>query len=89
MKWTRTKNPLSWESGRLYFALAEASPFMEGGYIARIYATPAQMSLWGQSEAEPVAGTAKWGLDAEAALRQCIRRFDPEAKLPEREKVLP
>jgi len=90
MRWTQTDNPLVWESPPLHFAMAEASPCAAGGFLARIYKISAQMPLWDRDQPpRQLVGTSKWGMDAEAALRQCIMRYDSEAELPDREEVLP
>lgn len=90
MKWIRTDNPRVFETvnGTCY-AFAEDSPFAEQGYIARIYEKPLQMAMFSDAPAEQVPGTAQWGLEMGSALRMCVKRYDPEAELPEREKVLP
>lgn len=89
MNWTRTENPLVWEaSDGIHHAMAEESSYGEGGFIARVYVKPLQLPLLGDREAERISGTARWGLDAEAALRQSIKRFDGGAVLPPRKDGL-
>lgn len=90
MKWKRTVNPRVFETETgFYRAFAVDSGFGEGGYVAHIYQKPLQRGLFGDPLHELVPGTAKWGAEIESALRVCIRAYDPEAELPEREKVLP
>jgi len=89
MRWTKTDDPRKWEAsdGRHYAMIEDVPSYSEGGCVGRVYALPLQLSFLSQ---QPVrVGMAMWGADPEAALRMVIRRFDSEAELPERDKVLP
>ena len=89
MQWFKTDNPWVWEAsdGR-HYALVEDSPvYSDRAYMGRVYARPLQASFL-ENKSRRV-GIPVWGADPEAALRMVIRGFDPEAELPERDKVLP
>lgn len=79
MRWVPTTNPRVWTAlGFMAFA-AQNPPGAEDGFVGVILKTS-----YGH-DAEEVRGTRKWGGTPDAALRVCVKAFDPEAKLPEEE----
>lgn len=77
MDWIKGVNLRFMRGGNGFHALAHDSPNGEGGYVARIYKdhpNPAHCH-----DHIIVPGTTRWGETIEAALRVCIKAFDPQA----------
>jgi len=86
MKWTRVlEDYWTAEDGRHIVRATCSAAF----YQAQVCAKPLQLGLFEDPEPVPLRGMFGYSQDRESALRLAVRRFDPEAELPERTKVLP
>lgn len=88
MRWIKTDNPRVWEaSDECHFVQVQA--IGTHYYRAQIYAKSAQLGLFEEQPASPVPNKWAYSRDQNRALCMAIQHFDPEAELPEKEKVLP
>lgn len=87
MKWTRVLEDC-WtadDGQHLVKVVTRGATFQN----AQVFAKPLQLGLFEEQAPVPVKGMFGWSVDVESALRMAVQRFDPEAELPERTKVLP
>lgn len=86
MKWTRVLEDYWTADDGLHIV---QTTFDTLYYRAQVYAKPLQLGLFESPAPVPLKGMFGWSQDRESALRLAVRRFDPEAEVPEREEVLP
>jgi hypothetical protein len=86
MKWTRVLEDYWTADDGIHIARVVRGAKFHNGQVC---AKPLQLGLFEDPEPVPLKGMFGWSDDRESALRLAVRRFDPEAELPERTKVLP